>query len=623
MIVASHPLQAARMSFFAELKRRNVIKAAGAYVALGWLVVQATDTLAPALNLPDFTLPLVTWIGIVGFPFVLMFSWVYELTPEGIKRESEVDRSQSITHVTSRRLDYLIIAMLAVAIGLFVLQYLRPPVAQVPTEAAASAATDVPPLAASAPAPALPDAKSIAVLPFVNMSSDPEQEYFSDGISEELLNLLAQLQDLKVIARTSSFAFKGKDVPIAEIAQTLNVAHVLEGSVRKAGKQLRITAQLIRAADSTHLWSQTWDRPLDDVFAVQDEIAGAVVAQLKIKLLGTAPTVKAVDPEAYALWMQARQIARQSNAGAYEQALALLQQAVAIDPGYAAAWNAIATTYTNQGGNALRPIDEAYALAREAVARALAADPDLAQAHANLGWIAMRHDGDLAAAARHFERALELAPAEAAIQGNASTVLQALGRIEEVIAIRTFLVARDPMNPQLRANLGVVYASAGRDDEAIDSYRAALRLAPGYLGMHGAIAAALARQGQFEQALVEAKQEASELRRLTALTAIYHLMGRESEVDATLSELRQKFQGRANLTHAAVYSARNEVDRAFEWLDKAKAQRDPGLYGLTRAESIPEWDNARKDPRWQALLREIGRAPEQLAAIEFEVPLPR
>jgi TolB-like protein/Tfp pilus assembly protein PilF len=609
------------MSFFAELKRRNVIKAAGAYVALGWLVIQATDTLAPALNLPDFTLPLVTWIGIVGFPFVLMFSWAYELTPEGIKRESEVDRSQSITHVTSRRLDYLIIAMLALAIGLFVLQYLRPPAAELPTAAPASAATDAPAPAASAPA--LPDAKSIAVLPFADMSQGKDQEYFSDGISEELLNLLAQLPDLKVIARTSSFAFKGKDVPIAEIAQTLNVAHVLEGSVRKSGKQLRITAQLIRAADSTQLWSQTWDRPLDDVFAVQDEIAGAVVAQLKIKLLGAAPTVQAVDPEAYALWLQARQLARQSNAGAYEQALALLQEAVAIDPDYAAAWHSIATVYTNQAGNALRPIDEAYAFARKAAARALAADPDFAQAHANLGWIALRYDGDLAAAARHFERALELAPAEATIQGNASAVLQALGRLEEVIAIRTFLVAQDPMNPQLRANLGVVYAAAGRDDEAIDSYRAALRLAPGYLGMHGAIAAALARQGQFEQALVEANQEASELRRLTALTGIYQLMGRESEVDATLSELQQKFQGRANLTHAAVYSARNEVDRAFEWLDKAKAQRDPGLYGLTRAESSPEWDNARKDPRWQALLREIGRAPEQLAAIEFEVPLPR
>lgn len=610
------------MSFFEEIKRRNVIKAAGAYVALGWLVVQATATLGPALNLPDFTLSLVTWIGIVAFPFVVMFSWAYELTPEGLKRESEVDRSQSITHVTSRRLDYIIVALLALAIGLFVLQYLRPPAAELATAASASAAADAPTPAASSSASAIADAKSIAVLPFADMSRDGDQEYFSDGISEELLNLLAQIPDLRVIARTSSFAFKGKNVPIAEIAQTLNVAHVLEGSVRKSGKQLRITAQLIRAADSTQLWSQTWDRPLDDVFAVQDEIAEAVVAQLKIKLLGGAPTAKAVDPEAYALLLQARQIGRQSNAQAYEQALALLQQAVAIEPGYAAAWGGMATVYTNQLGAGLRPIDEAYPLAREAVGRALAADPDLASAHATLGGLALRYDRDLAAAARHYQRALELAPAETSILANASALLMGLGRTEEALAVRTFVVARDPINPQLLALLGGVYAAAGRYDEAMDRYRATLRLAPGYFGMHAAIASALGRQGQFDQALVEASQESSELSRLTVLARIYEDMGRQAEADAALAQLLQKFKARASMPHAAVYSLRNEVDRVYEWLDKAKAQRDPALSGAAGAESDPDWDNVRKDPRWLPFLREIGRAPEQLAAIEFEVTLP-
>jgi TolB-like protein/Tfp pilus assembly protein PilF len=610
------------MSFFEEIKRRNVIKAASAYVALGWLVVQATATLGPALNLPDFTLSLVTWIGIVAFPFVVMFSWAYELTPEGLKRESEVDRSQSITHVTSRRLDYIIVALLALAIGLFVLQYLRSPAANSPTAAPASAATDAPTPAASSSASAIADAKSIAVLPFADMSRDGDQEYFSDGISEELLNLLAQIPDLRVIARTSSFAFKGKNVPIAEIAQTLNVAHVLEGSVRKSGKQLRITAQLIRAADSTQLWSQTWDRPLDDVFAVQDEIAAAVVAQLKIKLLGAAPTTKAVDPEAYALWLQARQIGRLGNAQAFEQALALFQRAVAIQPGYAAAWSGMATTYTNQAATGLRPVEEAYALAREAVGRALTADPDLASAHANLGWIAMRYDRDLAAAARHYQRALDLAPAEASILGNASTLLSDLNRTEEALAIRTFLVARDPINPQLRANLGSVYAAAGRHAEAIDSYHATLRLAPGYIGMSAAIAAALARQGQLDQALVEASRESNELRRLTVLARIYEDMGRQAEADAALAELLQEFEARASLPHATVYSLRNDVDRAFEWLDKAAADRDSGLSVLARAESDPAWDNVRKDPRWLPFLRQQGWAPEQLAAIEFEVPLP-
>jgi serine/threonine-protein kinase len=260
----------------------------------------------------------------------------------------------------------------------------------------------------SAPA-AGPVSASIAVLPFVNMSSDPEQEYFSDGISEEVLNLLAKIPGLQVAARTSSFSFRDQNLEVPEIAERLNVAHVLEGSVRKAGNEVRITAQLIRADDGFHEWSETWDRSADDIFAIQDEIAADVAAQLKVTLLGAAPTVEATDLAAYALYLQARQLGRQGTAEGLERSMALYQQALAIDPDYAAAWAGLARDYYTQAGTELHPIDEGYELARDAANRALAIDPEYAPAYAQLGYIAVYH-GDLAAAARHLERALALDP---------------------------------------------------------------------------------------------------------------------------------------------------------------------------------------------------------------------
>src|SRR5512135_1623002 len=348
-------------SLFAELKRRNVFKAGAAYLALGWVVVQITATLVPALNLPSSLVPIVTWIGVVAFPFVIMFSWIYELTPEGLKRESEVDRSASITHVTSRRLDYITISLLALAIGLFAFDRFVPRRVEPP---AASREAQTPAVPAAA-APAASD-NSIAVLPFVNMSSDKEQEYFSDGISEELLNLLAKIPQLQVTARTSSFAFKGKETGIPEIARTLHVAHVLEGSVRKAGNSVRITAQLSRAGTDTHLWSQTYDRKLDDVFAIQDEIAADVVKQLKVTLLGAAPSVRTTDPQAYALYLQAKELARQNNAEAYKKSDDLYRQVLAIDPNFVPAWIGQADTFSGEADFGVLSIQESRSRSRDA-----------------------------------------------------------------------------------------------------------------------------------------------------------------------------------------------------------------------------------------------------------------
>ena len=402
-----------------------MLRVGAAYLAVAWLLIQVAQTVFPAFGLGATAVRLVIVVLVIGLLPVLVFAWAFEITPEGLKRESEVDRSQSITPQTGKKLDRVIMGVLALALGYFAVDkfVLAPQREQAATEAArAEGRTES--LVKSY------GDKSIAVLPFVNMSSDKDQEYFSDGISEELLNLLAKIPKLRVISRSSAFSYKGKDVKLAQVAQELNVAHILEGSVRKAGNKVRITAQLIEARSDTHLWSNTWDRELDDIFAVQDEIAAAVVEQLKITLLGEAPKAKEVNPEAYALFLQGRQLRRQGTPEGFEQAIALFQQALAIDPNYAAAWEQLAAVYVNQAGLRHAPLEEGVRLAREAAAKALAIDPDFAPAHARLGWIAMTFDGDLAAAARHYEHALALEPANTDIIGNAANLAANLNRLD-------------------------------------------------------------------------------------------------------------------------------------------------------------------------------------------------
>jgi TolB-like protein len=590
-----------KRSLFAELKRRNVFKAGIAYLALGWVVTQVTSTVAPALNLPSWVVPLVIWIGVIGFPFVIMFSWIYELTPEGLKRESEVDRSASITHITGRRIDYIIIGLLVVAIGLFAFAQFRPR----PAATAITVATSD---------------NSIAVLPFVNMSSDKEQEYFSDGMSEELLNLLAKIPQLHVAARTSSFSFKGKEVPIQEIAKTLLVANVLEGSVRKSGDQIRITAQLIRASDGYHVWSETWDRKVDDIFKIQDEIAGKVVDELKVTLLGAAPKVRTTDPQAYALYLQARELGRQYTAEAFAKSDALYGQALAIDARYAPAWTGLATNLRNEGDIGALSVQEGYARAREAAEKALALDPDYAPAHAALGWIAMTHDNDLPAAAKHFERALALDPTDLDVLHTVATLLGSLGRLDEALTLEEAVVRRDPVNATAISNLGRYQRHANRYDAAIASYRTVLSLSPRRGNAHYGLGVTLLLKGDASGALTEMEQETSEIWRMIGLPMVYHALGRGSDSEAALSALIAKYEKDAPYNIAYIYAFRGEPDKAFEWLDKAVEYRDPGIAEIITA---PEFANIRSDPRWLPFLRKIGKAPEQLAKIEFKVTLPK
>jgi len=465
---------------------------------------------------------------------------------------------------------------------------------------------------------AIPE-KSIAVLPFVNMSSDKEQEYFSDGISEELLNLLAKIPQLQVTARTSSFSFKGKEVAIPEIARTLHVAHVLEGSVRKAGNSVRISAQLIKAGTGTHLWSQTYDRKLDDIFAIQDEIAVDVVKQLKVTLLGAAPKARTTDPKAYALYLQARQLGHQSTAEAFEKSDALYHQVLEIDPRYAPAWVGLAGNFVNKvGGGGVVSNQEGFAPARELAEKALAIDPDYAPAHSTLGYIANLENDD-AGAAKHFERALTLDPTDPDVLRGASAFLSNLGRLEEALALDQAIVRRDPVNTTVLFNLGNCQRFSGRYDEAIASLRTALSLNAGEGGVHYLLGLTLLLKGDAAGALAETEQEPN-FSRMIGLPMAYHALGRKADSDDALSALIAKYEKDTSYNIAYVYAFRGEADQAFAWLDKALEYHDPGLAEIV-AENL--FDKIHADPRWLPFLRKIGKAPEQLAKIEFKVTLPQ
>jgi len=606
------------MLLYKELKRRNVFRVTIAYVIIAWLILQVGDTLAPALHLPESINTALAFFLILGFPLAIFLAWAYELTPEGLKKEKGVDRTKPITHVTGRKLDYVIIAVLVLALGYFAYdKFVLDPsreaeLVQATTEAVAEQATE------SREAEAAD--KSIAVLPFLNMSDDAANEYFSDGISEEMLNLLTKIPELRVTSRTSAFSYKGKDFKIADVGRELNVAYVLEGSVRKAGNKVRITVQLIEVDSDTHQWSETYDRTLEDIFAIQDEIAAAVVAQLKVTLLGAVPMVRETNPQAYALFLQGRHLRQQMTAEGNEKAQALLQQALAIDPGFAAAWEELGSVYFNQVAINLRPIDEGYTLAREAINKALAIDPDYALAHAGLGSIAMIYDDDLAAAARHFERALQLEPANTVIIISAAHLTAALGRPDEALALIEFAVSRDPVNAIGHHVLGWYYINAGRWDEAIASLRTALTLSPGLRYAQYSIGTALLLKGEPRAALEAWQLEEFRPFRLGGLSMVYHALGRADESDAALAEMIEQYERGAAYDIAYVLAYRGEADRAFEWLDKAVEYKDPGLPDITFQ---PLFANIHDDPRWQPFLESIGKSPGQLATIEFKVTLPK
>ena len=463
-------------------------------------------------------------------------------------------------------------------------------------------------------------ARSIAVLPFADLSQEKDQAYMSDGLAEELLNLLTKVPRLRVIARTSSFSFKDKSVDVATIAKALDVDHVLQGSVRRSGKRIRISAQLIRAQDSAQVWSETYDRGDADVFAVQDEIAAAVVDQLKIKLMGAPPHAQKTDAQAYALFLKARQAGRRGDAQGFEEAVTLYRQAIDIDPAYAPAWVGLSSNYANQANSGLRPMDEGFRLAREAVDKALEIDPEFARAHAQMGYIAMSHIGDLQLAAVHLQRALVLAPDDTGVILNAARLAQALARVDQATAFDQLVIARDPVNARAHYNLGVDYLYSNRVDEAIASWQTTIALSPGFIGAWYNIGTAQLARGQSELALASFQKEPSEVWRLIGLPMAYHALGKEAESDAALAKLTTEHASDSAYNIAYVHGFRGENDLAFQWIERAIAYKDTGLSDVAFE---PAFAGMRLDPRWSQMLRKLGKSPEQLAAVKFAVKLPQ
>jgi TolB-like protein/cytochrome c-type biogenesis protein CcmH/NrfG len=590
------------VSVFAELKRRNVFRVAALYLVAAWILLQVGDLLFGLLGLPTWTNKLLFAGLVLGFLPALIFSWVYELTPEGLKREHEVQRNASITAETARKLDLIVVGLLVVAIVVVALERFMPRTAPVPV------ATDTESGASSAGAPAPTAAKSIAVLPFADMSAGKDQEYFADGLSEELLNLLAKLPELRVIGRTSSFQFKGRNEDLRVIGEKLNVAHILEGSVRKSGEKVRITAQLIRAADGSHLWSETYDRTLDDIFVVQDDIAGEVVKALKLTLLGTAVTTrsKPQDSEAYNLALQGRFFLDRRGKEDLEHSVDYFRRSRERDPDYAPAWAGLSEAYARQADLGFLPAADGYRQAREAAEKALALDPQLVDAHLAMGWIHQTYDWDWAAADASFRTALDLEPGNAQALRHASRQALTVGRWNDAIDLANKAIERDPLRPNSYSNLGLALLAVNRDTEAEAAFRNALQLDPGGASRHYQIGRALLLQGKAEAALRETEQEADEGWRFVGLPLVFHALGRRGESDAALAALKSKYAGDSAYQIAEVHAFRGEVGLAFEWLERAYDQRDGGVSDIKYDRLMQRLVG---DPRYKAFLRKL-KLPE-------------
>jgi len=607
------------LSFFNELKRRNVFKVGIAYVVVAWLVAQVLQLIFESFGTPDWVMKTVLVLLATGAPFALFFAWAFEMTPEGLKRESEVDRSQSITHETGQKLNYTIIAVLVLALGYFAYDkfVLTSGRDAALVEATTQAATEqaVIEQTTSEPAGILVDDKSIAVLPFADMSPDKDQEYFSDGLSEELLNLLAKIPELRVAARTSAWSYKGKDIKIDQVGEELGVAHVLEGSVRTAGNRIRVTAQLIKADDGFHLWSESYDRTLDDVFAIQDEISGAVVEALKVTLLGEAPHVSEISPEAYALYLQAQHISNQLRRDLYQNAVDLYQQVLVIEPDYAPAWVGISRNYRNMAVSGQLNEIEGFQMATDAVIKALQLDPNLAAAHARRGLLYLGNEQDPLKAAKHFRVAMELNPNDpAALQGVADFAAS-LGKFETSIKLGEAAVLRDPVDAVLRIHLGDYYRSAERFDDAVETFKNAITLNPEISAGHYKLATVLLATNNPEAALAEFLLDTDEEYILKGRALISHALNRTEEFETSVIELRDRFGEQWPSEIAHVYAWTGDYDAAFEWLDKAVTLNEGGI-GASR--QVLWLTPLHDDPRWQVYLEKIGVSDAQVAAIDFE-----
>ena len=602
------------MQLLAELRRRNVFRVAAAYLVSAWLIVQVVETIFPPFGFGDAAIRAVVITLGIGLVPVLIISWVFELTPEGLKLEKDIDPEQSVTRRTGRKLDRAIVVVLALAVGYFAVdKFVLDPARDAKQLQNARQEGRSEAIIASV------GDRSIAVLPFDDMSPANDQSYFSEGIAEELLNLLTTIPEVRVTSRSSAFSLKDKGLSIPEIGERLRVSYVLDGSVRKAGDQLRISAQLIDAQSDTQLWSRNFDRTLQNIFQIQDEIAGDVVNRIKGTLNIALPEQRQTDPAAYSLFLQAREQRRLGTVDSYERAIELYKRVLDIDPNYPPAWDEMASAYQSQAITGLRPAEEGFRLAREAALTAIDTDPSYASAYGTLAFMAQYYDADLAEATRYLQRALQLAPNDTGLIGSAGMLLQNMGRLEEGLKPIEYKVELDPLSAAWRYTLGLAYFAVGRFDEAVRSFEKTIDLSPEFSLAHYNLGVAHMLAGRPTEAVAVLREEPREDWRLAGLTmALFDREAREAS-DLVLAELLEKYSGNMAYNIGYVYAYIDDADSAFEWLERAIVVEDAGLGEVL---SQPLLENLHDDPRWLPFLRKLGRAPEQLSGIQLSITVP-
>jgi adenylate cyclase len=596
------------MGFISELKRRNVFRVGITYVITAWLVLQVADVVLGNIAAPEWVFKAILMVTGLAAPVVLLFAWAFEMTPEGLKREKDVDRSASVTHVTGRKLDRTIIIVLVLAVAYFAVDkfYLgeRNPGQATVTSRSASSVGD-------SSVSALPGITSIAVLPFVNMSSDKEQDYFSDGISEELLNLLAKIPAFRVAGRTSSFAFKGKNDDLRTIGESLGVSTILEGSVRKGANRVRITAQLVKVDDGFHLWSETYDRELTDVLAVQDEIAGAVVKELKVTLLGEdqapthGPDSLTGNAEAYNAYLKGLFFWNQLGPDNHARAAEHFEQAVALIPDSALAWSMLSLADSNYSSQSSDGGPQALARAREAAAMALKLDDTVPEAYLAVATLETLYDWDWAAAESAVRRALALRPGDVTARKMLAGLRTNAGKFQEAREILVAAQQQDPLDLGIASSIGNAFFYAGDYSAAEQVYQKLLAKDPTRAFTRAGLGWMLLRQGRLKESLEYFETEQVRFARFAGVAMVQNKLGNQVAAEAARQELWDLYGEAASYQQAQVYAEWGQLDEAVTWLERAYAVRDPGL---PQMKVEPAFASIREHPGFISLLKKMNLA---------------
>ena len=577
-------------NFFAELKRRHVYRVAIAYGVVAWLVIQIATQVLPVFEIPTWAVRLVVLLLIIGFPVALALAWAFDLTPEGIKRTGDSPNEYALRW-SARKFVAVIVTLAMLVVGLLTFQLVRTKSTPLRKVATTSAVTE----------------KSIAVLPLLNESRSPDDDYFSDGLSEELIAALAQVKGLKVIGRSSSFRFKDQKEDSKSIGQKLGVSTLLEGTVRKNGDRVRIVAELVSAADGSELWSGTFNRELKDIFAVQAEIAEAVATSLKLTLLGTEEdpvkniATKSVD--AHNAYLQGHFYFQRRDFEGYLKAVSFFDQAIHFDPGYALAYAERSEAWTWIGDLSSEKQKDAWSMAARDGERAVAIEPKLAEAHAALGWARFFAEWRFHEGLVELRRAQQLAPWNPITNDLLAPVVVYLGQFEEADKLARQAIEHDPLAYQARQSLARLLFVQGKFDDAEAAARKAVELQPTAAGSHRWQVFVAIERGDGEAALREAEHEPNERYRRFELALAYYARGDRPAADTALADLIAKDRDVMAYQVAEVYAWRGETDKAFEWLQISLDNHDTGLLSLL---IDPLMHSLRQDSRYDTLLAKVG-----------------